>query len=539
MINLSFNEAYIKEVVLRDALLSSDGATNEGYIRITGGIKDAFIDEQELFHYLNTNLEILYEIILMLDDDCWSNLCAKKAAAKVKQMTEQALAAQVSSIDNGIVTRITNIVKTTDISKQSLITDDYSFAVSVDKYNLSEEEEVFDDNLKSEDAQEKEYDVKDYIQSNKMITTKIQLGNEIQFPSSDVDMDVDGRILLDSIVEENDQILHISDKFQENSLPVEVVDGKRKIRSKPKQMNDLYQHHQITLETVTANKRNNLQIDVCTNCRLCGKVFVSEDVLKRHFIEEHNSEPAYWCDVCDKGCIEWSSKQFHEHNVHEHGSGTVTIKPRGRPPTVDFDLRCRLCDEAFTTHKAYINHFRVTHPGTAAYKCFDCGRGANKFRLFKLHMATHAEYRPSKCDSCDAAFTSVSSLNAHIERCHNATRTRDWICDVCGRTFFERGALRSHALLHDNVRLPCSICEKTFSDRSHLNNHVRAVHLREKPHECSDCGKRFFTPSRLRQHRRTHTGDKPYSCDICNHCFARSDMVRVHKRLVHKILLKS
>ena len=44
-------------------------------------------------------------------------------------------------------------------------------------------------------------------------------------------------------------------------------------------------------------------------------------------------------------------------------------------------------------------------------------------------------------------------------------------------------------------------CGKVFSNKGNLTVHKKAVHMKILPFKCTDCGKGFFRPALLEQHR--------------------------------------
>ena len=56
----------------------------------------------------------------------------------------------------------------------------------------------------------------------------------------------------------------------------------------------------------------------------------------------------------------------------------------------------------------------------------------------------------------------------------------------------------------------CTQCGKRFALKGTLNIHIKSIHIGEKTHKCTECDKAFSNRSTLVVHIRTHTGEKPY-----------------------------
>lgn len=104
-------------------------------------------------------------------------------------------------------------------------------------------------------------------------------------------------------------------------------------------------------------------------------------------------------------------------------------------------------------------------------------------------------------------------------------------CSECDKSFSHRPKLQVHQLIHSVHPPPasvCSVCSKVFSRVDRMKENYQSLHSSEKPHYCSDYGKRFSSTGDLRRHKRGHTGVKPYECPQCGKKSAFSSIMKKH-----------
>lgn len=95
---------------------------------------------------------------------------------------------------------------------------------------------------------------------------------------------------------------------------------------------------------------------------------------------------------------------------------------------------------------------------------------------------------------CMKYFSNKQCLKDHIQSCHTHTT-----CEICGKKEWRKN-IKSHLHTHeeggssvDKIKCDYKGCLLTFSKKSNLLQHVKAVHLQQKPFACSfsGCGKTF------------------------------------------------
>ncbi|XP_061897131.1 zinc finger protein 771-like isoform X12 [Entelurus aequoreus] len=133
---------------------------------------------------------------------------------------------------------------------------------------------------------------------------------------------------------------------------------------------------------------------------------------------------------------------------------------------------------------------------------------------------------PLSSDSDDASHDNVN-MESHMR---TQTRQKPFNCSVCGKTLSKKSVLRIHMKIHTGeTPYSCSVCAKRFVRNADLTRHMR-THTGEKPFNCSKCGKTFSQSGTMRSHMRTHTGEKLFSCPVCAKSFFRNFCLTKHMR---------
>ncbi|XP_070547311.1 uncharacterized protein [Ptychodera flava] len=160
--------------------------------------------------------------------------------------------------------------------------------------------------------------------------------------------------------------------------------------------------------------------------------------------------------------------------------------------------------------------------------CEACGETFEKVQEFREHKKKHAKERLT-CKECGKFLSGYTNLQQHIRIVHK--KVRPFQCSVCEKTFHTVTHLTVHKETHateEEKKVQCDKCGKMFTHIITLKEHVRRAHV-EKKYQCETCGQNFSRKSNLAVHIRRHTGEKPFQCDHCGWAFTQLSSLQSHK----------
>lgn len=125
------------------------------------------------------------------------------------------------------------------------------------------------------------------------------------------------------------------------------------------------------------------------------------------------------CDVCKKTFA-------RRYNLSRHAiSHEMTM-----------EKLCSVCHICGKSIRGNISLHLRTHNNEKPFKCDECGRQFRQKIGLTTHQMVHTGIKPYACEQCSRSFRQKQSLQAHVSSRH--LHIKDFICDLCGKEFSEK-----------------------------------------------------------------------------------------------------
>ncbi|KAB0791847.1 hypothetical protein PPYR_03647 [Photinus pyralis] len=284
---------------------------------------------------------------------------------------------------------------------------------------------------------------------------------------------------------------------------------------------------ELKTNTIKAPKRGRKRLDPLSNtCNICGMIFNTRYLAKRHMRNVHATEKNYQCEICQQ---RFASPVYLNAHKRYHS---------GERPHI-----CSFCGKGFITGSDLYHHEKI-HLNKRAYKCDKCPKAFNTSSdLHKHKLCVHQDRSEWKyvCTICNRRFPLKTNLDAHTK---THTGERNFACHLCNHKCVNRSVLQRHIKSHSNIRLfKCTVCVMEYKYQKSLDVHMAKAHgigdakipERVKKYFCHICPKSYFANNKLQKHIRTHTGERPFSCQICDKRFIDKSYIKQHLKTAHNV----
>uniref|UniRef100_A0A1B0CRG6 C2h2-type zn-finger protein n=1 Tax=Lutzomyia longipalpis TaxID=7200 RepID=A0A1B0CRG6_LUTLO len=158
----------------------------------------------------------------------------------------------------------------------------------------------------------------------------------------------------------------------------------------------------------------------------------------------------------------------------------------------------------------------------------------------KNEAKDEGQSRKHVCEICSKTYIKLRYLEKHIQKSHinqNSSNARKHMCSQCSKCFRSVMVLKRHEKIHlseaERNIYQCPYCDRKCSQKGNLNTHIRAIHYREKPFICEECGKSFVTKGALVEHQISHSEERTFECPFCLKMFKNQPQLKRHEQ-IHK-----
>ncbi|CAH2083444.1 unnamed protein product [Euphydryas editha] len=295
-----------------------------------------------------------------------------------------------------------------------------------------------------------------------------------------------------------------------------------------------------------ASRKEKKYIEAEFKCYNCAMGFLFKDTYQAHMMRHEESNGEYQCTTCT---LRFATATLLRVHTACHSERYVcskcgsSLKPRAKRihSCVRRDVQsvaCQFCGNLFRDTSGLQQHLRRVHTNKAGGRllsCMVCGESYKNQAALRTHMIKHIK-RKFQCDKCPATYSSPYTLTQH-KRTHESGGQLHY-CTTCGVGYATKKSLLAHkrnTMNHQRTLFECPICNRLCPTQRSLASHIQTVHSTTKEYTCPLCPARYTSRKSLVRHIGTHNKKievKMAVCHLCGSSFKGNNKLNRHLREV-------
>ncbi|GBP80922.1 Zinc finger protein 555 [Eumeta japonica] len=322
------------------------------------------------------------------------------------------------------------------------------------------------------------------------------------------------RSIDDSIKNTINEQLDVIDTLKEEVTAPKCIENKKVKIKKKRSFTKIILTYDEQKAVLERQRRDKKYLDAVFKCHSCALGFLFKDSYQSHMVRHEESNGQYCCDVCSLRFATQNLKYMHmilHTERYRCNKCEQTIKRTHKRRHMNEcwhgcrnAVSCQSCTKVFKDPDALHQHIKRFHTTelVKTYSCNVCGQTYNNQRAVRTHMIKHVNHR-FECDICQSTFASPYTLQRH-KKAH--TQPDPAYCATCDKWYKSKRLYREHltvSMKHRQYRFGCPVCGRACPSRRALAAHTAAAHASDKPYTCA-CANRFATARALAEHERRH-----------------------------------